>query len=698
MKSLALLTAILMLSYSYSSSATSLRSEQIQRQIDAQEQQQTSGTARIVGGSDTDLGDYPFMSALVFVSQEINTSANVDGTDYDSSDFSFAPSGEASAELVSCGLAGEVCEGVEDKICLIERGEFTFANKTLNCQSGGGIGAIIYNNVEGALDSGTLGNDFSGTIPIVAISQADGEIIAQLQGVTASISVSVEAGSTQDSNCGATFIGDKWVLTAAHCVDSEFSNQLRVNVGEYDLRDGADDAVPIARIYLHPNYSDNDFDSDVALLELTRSVEATAITLADAQTTLAFTQVNEIAKSIGWGGRTAYGPGEGPTGNFPDILQEVELPLLTNTQCRNIFADSRNTTSSQTGVTDNMICAAVDMGGKSACQGDSGGPLFVETNSGPVQVGITSWGIGCAAEGYPGVYARVGELLDFIDATRFGVGVSGEARFTNSPVGNPFGQSYTITNNSTSSVTPAFSLSNSTDFELDSSGCGLLAAGESCELSIAINASSVGEKQTSLTVESDVNDIPTNGITVQGFAVGAASALENAIGTSNSAVSVFSGGDQSWVVNNTGGVTSGNISDRQESILVVQIEGEGTLQFNWSVSSEENVDEPTEPFDALYLIVNGEEQSFISGAVPFSAQTVELAAGTNLVEFAYRKDPGVSELDDSGSVRNLTFTPAQGTTPAPTPTTPSTGGGGGAMSVLALLVIISLSLRRRKTQ
>ena len=574
MKSLALLTTILVLSYSYNASATSLRSEQIQRQIESQAQQQLPGTARIVGGSDTDLGDYPFMSALVFVSQEINTSTNVDGTDYDSSDFSFAPSGEASAELVSCGLAGEVCEGVEDKICLIERGEFTFANKALNCQAGGGIGAIIYNNVEGPLDSGTLGNDFSGTIPVVGISQADGEIILQLQNVTATISVAVETGSTQDSSCGATFIGDKWVLTAAHCVDSDFSDQLRVNVGEYDLTDGADDAVPISRIYLHPNYSSNDFDFDVALIELTRSVDGTAIALADAQTTLEFTQANRIAKSIGWGGRTAYGPGEGPTGNFPDILQEVELPLLTNTQCRNIFADSRNTTASQTGVTDNMICAAVDFGGKSACQGDSGGPLFVETNTGPQQVGITSWGIGCAAQGYPGVYARVGELLGFIEATRFGVGVSGDARFTNSPVGNAFGQTYTITNNSTVSVMPTFSLSNTSDFDLDSSACELLTAGESCELSIAINASSVGEKQTTLTVESDIPDVPTNGIAVTGFAVGAASALENAIGTSNTAVSVFSGGDQSWIVNGAGGVTSGNISDRQESILVVQIEGE----------------------------------------------------------------------------------------------------------------------------
>ena len=42
------------------------------------------------------------------------------------------------------------------------------------------------------------------------------------------------------------------------------------------------------------------------------------------------------------------------------------------------------------------------------CQGDSGGPLFFKAvGGGFIQAGITSWGIGCGATGFPGVYTRL---------------------------------------------------------------------------------------------------------------------------------------------------------------------------------------------------------------------------------------------------------------------------------------------------
>ncbi len=58
----------------------------------------------------------------------------------------------------------------------------------------------------------------------------------------------------------------------------------------------------------------------------------------------------------------------------------------------------------------NMICAAVDGGGKDSCQGDIGSPLV----SNNLLVGIVSWGVGCGKPGFPGVYSNVAALRSFV--------------------------------------------------------------------------------------------------------------------------------------------------------------------------------------------------------------------------------------------------------------------------------------------
>jgi trypsin len=64
-------------------------------------------------------------------------------------------------------------------------------------------------------------------------------------------------------------------------------------------------------------------------------------------------------------------------------------------------------------ITDGMVCAGLEEGGKDSCQGDSGGPLVDASGA---LVGIVSWGQGCAQAGFSGVYANTAAYIDFINS------------------------------------------------------------------------------------------------------------------------------------------------------------------------------------------------------------------------------------------------------------------------------------------
>jgi len=109
-----------------------------------------------------------------------------------------------------------------------------------------------------------------------------------------------------------------------------------------------------------------------------------------------------------------YATGWGDTeydGDSPDILQEVRLPIINNTYCR----ESRNQYQEKFNA-ELMLCAGYEEGGKDTCQGDSGGPLVCPTISGTwIQYGITSFGYECARRGNPGIYTRVTNYIDWIE-------------------------------------------------------------------------------------------------------------------------------------------------------------------------------------------------------------------------------------------------------------------------------------------
>jgi len=199
--------------------------------------------------------------------------------------------------------------------------------------------------------------------------------------------------------CGASLISEDFALTAAHCVASRFPANEYITVGSL-RHDGAGNPAAtqyyVEETFIHPLFNRGTLAFDAALLKLASPVEFSPTTrpvkLAPA-TSEDFSSWESIC--TGWGTTTQ--------GGRPSlVLREVDLPIIANAFCSTMYD----------GIVPSMLCAY--MPGKDSCQGDSGGPLFVEEDNTIVQVGIVSWGIGCAGVGAPGVYARVSEVIDWV--------------------------------------------------------------------------------------------------------------------------------------------------------------------------------------------------------------------------------------------------------------------------------------------
>ena len=662
---------------------------------------------KIIGGELATEGDWPWMSALVFTYNDIVSSLDVAGSSVDSNYFSNSPAGQATASMVDCGIGENQCSLATDKICLIERGEIDFSVKVDNCQAGGGIGAIIFNNVLGEIN-GTLGDGYTGTIPVVAISQVDGATLLNQLDDVATITVSEQSALVQSSSCGASFIGDKWVVTASHCVEGASLDSLKVNVGEYNLSNGANNAKAIKQIYMHPQYNKGaSFNNDIALIELKESINSPAISLASSSLTQQLTEMASTATVIGWGNRTAYGADEEqPANSQPDILHQVDLSLLTNTQCKDKLAqgysDLQNTTVSpeHVGITDSMICAEFSGGGKGSCQGDSGGPLIVNTNEGWQQVGVVSYGIGCADAAFPDVYARVGAFTDWINSITQGIAIEATYDFNITPQNNSQVQLLSVTNNSAYTANLTYSLVvdkvGSTGFTLNTDDCTTLTAKQTCQIQVSFDAKNLGEHKVRIVINSDNDDIPTSQAYITAQAIGSSSNISTQLTDGASDLLWFSGGDQGWKLDNTeAAITSGDITHDQESSVMLTFNGSGTLSFDWAVSSEENTDNPDEPYDALYLIVDGEQKEFISGEVAYTKVTIDdLGDGDHQILWLYKKDELTSEGKDKGYLKNVVFTSDQ---PTPMPQVPdeTKSSSGGSGSYLALIILALIRLRRQ---
>ena len=234
--------------------------------------------------------------------------------------------------------------------------------------------------------------------------------------------------------CGGTLIQPRIVLTSAHCVIDYRPAEIEVLLDSDSLRPPyRGERIAVSALVTHPQYDHWTLNNDIALILLARPSTQTPLAI-DAGTATLLTSLDpgKRAVALGWGETypsdqtippvpedldcivTTIGQNTPLAGQFDCLiypnrgsseLLRVELPLVDPATCRTVYKDW---------LADTMLCAGYAEGGKDTCTGDSGGPLLVDIGERMVQIGITSWGTGCAQPESYGIYTAVWPYRDWI--------------------------------------------------------------------------------------------------------------------------------------------------------------------------------------------------------------------------------------------------------------------------------------------